>query len=285
LLIMLGRQPGSTAGAAGCGSAAGLPGILAFHPLIFFPFPGEPSLFLPPPRGHQAEGQPCASGGARPEHASAGYCGVSQTWMMDMPPAPHRPALSICIFCGSSLGSRPVYEEATRAAIRELVTRGHRIVYGGGRVGLMGVVADETLRNGGSITGVIPAALVQRELLHQGLTSVHIVSSMHERKLKMSELSDAFLALPGGAGTLEELFEQWTWVQLGLHGKPCGVLDVDGYYEPLRAMVSAMVDAGFLAPRHRASLIFGNTPSEILETITTFRSPTPKWQMAAEDRA
>jgi uncharacterized protein (TIGR00730 family) len=194
------------------------------------------------------------------------------------PPASNeRKQLSFCIFCGSSLGSDPIYERFTRLAVRELLAGGHRIVYGGGRVGLMGVVAEEALKQGGSITGVMPAPLVKKELLHEGLSAIHIVSSMHERKLKMSDLADAFLALPGGAGTLEELFEQWTWVQLGLHAKPSGVLNINGYFEPLRAMVSAMVDAGFLAYRHRGSLIFGNSVAEILDAIQAFRPPEPKW--------
>jgi len=192
-------------------------------------------------------------------------------------------ALSFCIYCGSSLGSDPLYERMTRLAVRELLDDGHRIVYGGGRIGLMGVVADEALKLGGSITGVMPASLVEKELLQEGLTEVHIVSSMHERKLKMSELADAFLALPGGAGTLDELFEQWTWSQLGMHSKPCGVLNINGYFQPLRAMIAAMVEAGFLSERHRQSLIFGDSVREICNVIREFSPPLPKWRSGPSD--
>jgi uncharacterized protein (TIGR00730 family) len=135
-----------------------------------------------------------------------------------------RGSLTICIYCGAAVGRRKIFEEQTRAAARVIVAAGHR-VYGGAKNGLMGVMADEALKLGGTVVGVIPALLVDKELLHKGLSEIHIVASMHERKKKMSELAEVFLALPGGAGTLEELVEQWTWTQLGIHAKPCGVLE------------------------------------------------------------
>ena len=139
-------------------------------------------------------------------------------------PVTARGSLTICIYCGAAVGRRKIFEEQTRAAARVIVAAGHR-VYGGAKNGLMGVMADEALKLGGTVVGVIPALLVDKELLHKGLSEIHIVASMHERKKKMSELAEVFLALPGGAGTLEELVEQWTWTQLGIHAKPCGVLE------------------------------------------------------------
>ena len=137
----------------------------------------------------------------------------------------------------------------------------------------MGVVADEALRLGGTVVGVIPALLVEKELLHKGLSEIHIVASMHERKRKLSELAEAFIAFPGGAGTLEEIMEQWTWTQLGIHAKPCGVLDIDGYFLPLRMMVDKMVDEGFLAERHKASLIFSGSVEDVLAGLQQFEMP------------
>ena len=154
---------------------------------------------------------------------------------------------------------------------------GHRIIYGGAKNGLMGVMADEALKLGGSVVGVIPALLVDKELLHKGLSEIHIVASMHERKKKMSELAEVFLALPGGTGTLEELVEQWTWTQLGIHSKPCGVLDVDEYFAPLRMMVDRMVDEGFLHERHRASLIFSPSIEDVLAGLQQFHMPLAKY--------
>jgi hypothetical protein len=181
------------------------------------------------------------------------------------------------VFCGTSLGARPIFEVKTRVAVRLLVSRGHRIIYGGGKIGLMGVVAEEALKHGGTVIGIIPRMLVEKELLFKNLTEVHIVDSMHERKKMMSDLSDMFLALPGGAGTLDELFEQWTWTQLGIQSKACGVLDIDGYFDPLRILVNTMVDAGFLHERHRASLIFDSSIEELLDALGKFRSPAAKY--------
>jgi len=141
----------------------------------------------------------------------------------------------------------------------------------------MGVMADEALKCGGNEVGVIPALLVDKELLHKDLSEIHIVASMHERKKKMSELAEVFLALPGGAGTLEELVEQWSWTQLGIHAKPCGVLDIDGYFSPLRMMVDRMVDEGFLHERHRASLIFSPFIADVLAGLEQFHAPLAKY--------
>ena len=132
---------------------------------------------------------------------------------------------SICVFCGSSSGANGIYEESARATGKALVRAGLRLVYGGGRVGLMGVLADEVLAAGGQVTGVMPRALVEREIAHRGVTDLRVVETMHERKELMADLADAFIALPGGAGTLEEIFEQWTWSQLGIHAKPCGFIN------------------------------------------------------------
>jgi len=137
--------------------------------------------------------------------------------------------MRICVFCGSSLGSDQVYADAARAAGRTLARRRIALVYGGGRVGLMGVLADAALNAGGRVIGVIPQSLLEREIQHMGLSELQVVSTMHERKTKMAELASGFIALPGGAGTLEEIFEQWTWAQLGIHHKPCGFLNTNGY--------------------------------------------------------
>jgi uncharacterized protein (TIGR00730 family) len=160
----------------------------------------------------------------------------------------------ICVFCGSSPGGRPAYREATVELARLLVSEGIGVVYGGGRVGLMGALADAVLAEGGEITGVIPRSLVNREIGHCSVADMHIVGSMHERKATMADLSDAFVALPGGIGTLEELFEVYTWAQLGFHSKPVALLDVGGYYAPLLEMLEHMVARGFLDHASRALL-------------------------------
>jgi len=190
---------------------------------------------------------------------------------------PERKSLTVCIYCGAAVGRRKAFEEQTRAAVRVLVSQGHRIVYGGAKNGLMGVMADEAIRLGGTVIGVIPALLVDKELLHKGLNEIHVVASMHERKKKMSDLAEAFLALPGGAGTFEEILEQWTWAQLGIHAKPCGVLDLNGYFAPLRMMVDRMVEEGFLHERHRASLILGSTIEDVLLNLQNFHVPLAKY--------
>jgi uncharacterized protein (TIGR00730 family) len=169
----------------------------------------------------------------------------------------------VCVFCGSSPGARPAYAEATAETARLLVDQGIGVVYGGGHVGLMGVLADTAMAAGGEVIGVIPQALVDREIGHTAITELRVVGSMHERKALMTELSDAFVALPGGAGTLEELFEVYTWAQLGLHSKPCALLDVDGYYSGLAAFLDHAVEERFLHEEHRAALMVDADPKWI----------------------
>ena len=152
----------------------------------------------------------------------------------------------ICIFCGSSEGSRPEYRRATEELAGELVRRKIGLVYGGGNVGLMGIVADAVLKAGGEVQGVIPKHLMAREVGHKGLTKLHVVHTMHERKALMAELADAFVALPGGLGTLEEIFEVWSWRQLGFHAKPIGFLDAGGFWTPLLGALRGISDSGFL---------------------------------------
>jgi uncharacterized protein (TIGR00730 family) len=179
----------------------------------------------------------------------------------------------VCVFCGSSEGARPAYAAAARAAGRAIAGRGLGLVYGGGSVGLMGAIADAALEAGGEVVGVIPRALQLRELAHARLTSLHVVRSMHERKAKMEALSDAFLALPGGMGTLEEFAEILTWAQLGLHGKPCGLLDVDGYYRPLVAFFDAAAAEGFLRPAHRGLVLVRDDPAALLDAFAAWEPP------------
>ena len=176
----------------------------------------------------------------------------------------------VCVFCGSQHGVRPAYTEAARAMGRALAAAGIDLVYGGGRVGLMGEIADAVLGAGGEVIGVIPDHMSDREIAHYGLTDLRIVGSMHERKALMYELSDGFVALPGGLGTLEELFEITTWSQLGLHAKPTGLLDVDGFYGPLVGFLDQLVSEGFVAERHRRLLRVGATPAAILDGLAAF---------------
>ncbi|WP_242395149.1 LOG family protein [Anaeromyxobacter oryzisoli] len=179
----------------------------------------------------------------------------------------------ICVFCGASGGRAPVHLEAAHAAGRTLARRGLALVYGGGSVGLMGAVADGALDAGGEVIGVIPRALQLRELAHPRLTSLHVVRSMHERKAKMAELADGFVALPGGLGTLEELAEILTWAQLGLHRKPCGLLDVAGYYQPLIAFLDHAVAEGFLRPEHRGELHVASDLAALLDAFERYAPP------------
>ncbi len=160
----------------------------------------------------------------------------------------------LCVFCGSSPGRRPIYLEAARALGRALAERGHGLVYGGSSIGLMGAAADAALAAGGEVIGVIPRSMVDREIAHERLTMSHVVETMHERKAKMTELSDAFVALPGGHGTLDELFEALTWSQLGIHAKPIGAWNVGGYWTPLLAALDHAVAEGFVRPHDRARL-------------------------------
>lgn len=184
----------------------------------------------------------------------------------------------VCVFCGSSPGIRPSYTAAARSLARGLHAAGLGLVYGGAHVGLMGALADEVLAAGGTVTGVIPRALEEREIAHRGLTELHVVETMHERKALMADLSDGFVALPGGMGTLEELFEVLTWGQLGLHRKPTGLLDVGGYFEPLIAFLDRMVGEGFLRPEHRALVLVEPEPEALIAGLATHRPPAvTKW--------
>jgi uncharacterized protein (TIGR00730 family) len=159
-----------------------------------------------------------------------------------------------------------------------LATRGIGLVYGGGNVGLMGVIASAVLDRGGEVIGVIPQALANREIAHTGVTALHIVDSMHTRKAMMAELSDAFVAMPGGVGTFEEFFEAVTWTQLGVHRKPCGLLNVNDFYSPLAAFVDQAVTEGFIKPVHRAAIVVDSDPARLLDTLATIKLPdVPKW--------
>ena len=177
----------------------------------------------------------------------------------------------ICVFCGSSVGSRPQHAVAARELGRTLAERGLGIVFGGGKVGLMGVLADTALAAGGEAIGVIPEALVAREIGHNGLTKLHVVHSMHQRKTLMADLADAFIALPGGYGTFEEFFEAVTWTQLGIHTKPCGLLNVDGYYDALLALLDRAVRDGFIQKKNRRLVIDAPDVPTLLQKLGAFR--------------
>lgn len=191
---------------------------------------------------------------------------------------------SICVYCGSSPGTNPRFmDEAVRAGT--LIARaGLTLVYGGGRVGLMGAVADAALAAGGKVVGVMPADLVAQEIAHSGLTELRVVGSMHERKWAMAELADGFLSLPGGPGTLEEFFEQWTWALLGFHAKPCGFANVDGYYDRLKDLLQHVADNGFIAQPYVDMLIFEPGTAAVLEAFRTYVPPPPKWSVAKVER-
>ncbi|KZL20940.1 LOG family protein YvdD [Pseudovibrio axinellae] len=190
---------------------------------------------------------------------------------------------SICVFCGSSIGKRPEYEVAARLLGTEIAKRGNRLVYGGAEVGLMGVVANAALEAGGEVIGVLPEALAAKELAHRSLTDLHIVGSMHERKAMMADLSDAFVALPGGIGTLEELFEVWTWGQLGYHNKPCGLYNANGFYGRMLAFLDFVVDEEFMKKELRDMLLVDDNPGLLLDQIESYRAPIGhKWITRAE---
>jgi uncharacterized protein (TIGR00730 family) len=190
---------------------------------------------------------------------------------------------SVCVFCGSSTGSDPAYTEAARSLGTTLAEADIRLVFGGGHVGLMGEISNAALAAGGDVIGVIPKFLVERELAHEGLSDLRIVGSMHERKALMSDLSEAFIALPGGTGTLEEFFEVLTWAQLGEHHKPCGLLNVAGYYDPLLTVFDRMVEAGFLSESNRALLLVENEPERLLQRFDHYEPPnTVKWMDRSE---
>lgn len=185
---------------------------------------------------------------------------------------------SICIYCGSNPGTRPEYIEQAQVFARMLARRGIRVVYGGASVGIMGAIADAALAEGGIVVGVIPQSLVDREVAHDGLTQLIVTSSMHERKARMADLSDAFVALPGGIGTLEEIFEIWTWSQLGLHEKPCGLLNIGGYYDSLERFLDETVVNGFLGSGHRSMLLTADTGETLLSAFEAYEPPSVvKW--------
>jgi len=184
----------------------------------------------------------------------------------------------VCVFCGANPGARTAYGAAARDLGACLARRGVGLVYGGASVGLMGEVANAALAEGGEVLGVIPRALWEREVAHEGLTRLEVVGSMHERKARMADLADAFIALPGGVGTLEELFEVWTWAQLGMHAKPCGLLDVEGYYGPLLRFVDHAVAESFLREAHRGMLHVDDDPARLLGAFEAYRPPAVrKW--------
>lgn len=186
----------------------------------------------------------------------------------------------ICVFCGASAGRSGVYRHAAEDLGRTLAERGIGLVTGGGKVGLMGAVADAALTAGGAVEGVIPRRLVDREIAHRGLTELHVVASLHERKAVMEQLADAFIALPGGLGTLEELSEVASWAQLALHDKPIGMLDVDGYFGALFAYLDHAVSEGFLAPEHRSMLVVERDPGRLIDALASRRPPPDRWTVA-----
>ena len=185
---------------------------------------------------------------------------------------------SICVFCGSNSGANPLYAEAARNLGRLIAARGLRLVYGGAKVGLMGALADAVLAAGGHVTGIMPIALVEKEIAHAGLTELRTVGSMHERKAMMADRSDAFLGLPGGAGTLEEVFEVWTWGQLGHHRKPVGLLNVAGFYDRLGAFLDHQMSERFVREEHRRMLAIHSDPATLLDGFDSYEPPqVAKW--------
>lgn len=184
---------------------------------------------------------------------------------------------SICVYCGANVGTNPVYAQTAAALARRLTREDLTVVYGGGHVGLMGVLADAALTAGGEVVGVIPQDLADREVAHSGLAQLHVVRSMHERKMLMAELSDGFIALPGGFGTFEEFCEMLTWAQLGLHAKPCGLLNVAGYYDPLLAFDRAAAE-GFVRTEHRKIVLEARDPETMVSLMRGYQAPVvDKW--------
>jgi uncharacterized protein (TIGR00730 family) len=187
---------------------------------------------------------------------------------------------SIAVFCGAKPGAHEIHREAMRNLGRVIAESGRTLVFGGGRVGLMGVVADAALAAGGRAIGVIPRSMVERELAHTGLSELHVVESMHARKAMMAEMSDAFIACPGGFGTLDEVFEALTWTQIGLQRKPSGFLDVEGFFTLLGQQLDAMRDAGFIEPAHRAMVCFEADPARMIERLSALELPPVRKEMA-----
>jgi uncharacterized protein (TIGR00730 family) len=190
---------------------------------------------------------------------------------------------SVAVYCGSNSGADPAFERAAVSLGRTFAERGIKLVYGGGHVGLMGAIADAVVENGGEGHGVITEALQAKELAHLGLTSLQVVGTMHERKAVMADAADAFIMLPGGFGTFDEFFEVVTWTQLGIHAKPCGILDVDGYFAPLRAMFDNAVSAGFVHPAHREMILIDDSPAGLLDRLAAWAPVTvSKWLDSAD---
>ena len=192
-------------------------------------------------------------------------------------------ARAICVYCGSSVGASPAYLEAARTLGRELALRGLGLVYGGASVGLMGAVADAVIEAGGRTVGVIPHSLATKEIAHPGLDELFVVSSMHERKARMAELSSGFIALPGGWGTLEELFESLTWAQLGFHSKPCGLLNIDNYYGHLEAFLEHQFEQQFVKQEFREMILMESEPSALLNRFAAYRAPRVKKWIGPEE--
>jgi len=190
---------------------------------------------------------------------------------------------SICIYCGSSPGRLDAYGKAAQALAQALVSRNIRLIYGGAGIGIMGTVADQVLKLGGQAIGVIPKALAHKEVAHPNLTELHVTQSMHERKMLMAELADGFIALPGGIGTLEELFEIWTWAQLGFHQKPCGVLNVAGYYDALINFLDHVAAEQFVKPHHRGMLMVESDPNLLLDRYVSYQAPAVKQWVSKDD--
>jgi uncharacterized protein (TIGR00730 family) len=191
--------------------------------------------------------------------------------------------MRICVFLGSSIGRSPIYADVASRFGALLAARGIGLVYGGGTVGLMGIIADAAAEAGGEVIGVIPEALRAREHDHRGLSDLHVVTTMHERKAKMAELSDSFVALPGGIGTFEELFEVWTWAQLGYHDKPCGLLNVNGFYDRMADFIDHVVAEGFLQPVHQGMLIVEQEPDAMLDKLLGYIAPSTKRWIDVQD--
>ncbi|GAB4190098.1 MAG: TIGR00730 family Rossman fold protein [Wenzhouxiangellaceae bacterium] len=184
----------------------------------------------------------------------------------------------VCIYCGSSMGANAVYEQAARELVAAMAERGLGVVYGGARVGLMGVVAEAALAADCEVIGVIPRSLQTKEIAHDGLSRLEVVGSMHERKARMVELADGFIALPGGAGTMDELFEVFTWAQLGFHRAPCGLLNVAGYYDGIAGFVNKAVEQAFIRPQHRELLLIDDQADRLLSRFAEYQPPqVPKW--------
>ena len=185
--------------------------------------------------------------------------------------------MKVAVYCGSRSGSEPLYAEKARELGEFFGNNGIDLVFGGGHVGLMGIIADAVLASGGKAYGVIPEHLVNRELAHAGLTELFVVSNMHERKAKMTELADGFVALPGGIGTLEEIFEAWTWGQLGFHKKPCAFYNVNGFYDSLLEMVKTMVTTGLVKQQYLDMVVLAQTPAELVDRFRAYTAPQEKW--------